>query len=165
MIQVELCDSQDRLRYDPVWLRDAVAAVLRAEAVSRAHVSIALIDDRRIEVLNRRYLNHQGPTDVISFPLSEPEEPELVGQLVISAEPAAREAGRLGVDPTDELLLYIVHGALHLVGYDDQSDADRARMRRLERRHLEALGRPGPRFDGEAVEPAVNPSEAPSCPA
>jgi len=165
MIRVELYDSQDRLRYDAARLRDAVAAVLSSEGVSRADVSIALIDDRRIEDLNRRYLDHDGPTDVISFPLSEPEEPELLGQLAISTETAAREADRLGVDPRDELLLYAVHGTLHLLGYDDQSDADRARMRRLERRHLEALGRPRPRFDGEAEQPAVNPSEGSSCPA
>ncbi|MBV8555609.1 MAG: rRNA maturation RNase YbeY, partial [Planctomycetaceae bacterium] len=86
------------------------------------------------------YLGHDWPTDVISFRLSEVGEVPLSGELVISAELAVSTAREAGVDPWAELALYVVHGVLHLCGHDDQSEDDRAAMRRREH---ELLAREG----------------------
>lgn len=145
-IEVELSDTQGHLHVDPAELASLVRAVLAAEGHTRATVSIALVDGPSIHALNRSHLGHDWPTDVISFPLSEPDEPVLAGELIVSAEMAATTAAEIGVDPRDELALYIVHGLLHLCGYDDLSDTEAARMRRREGELLAALGRPNP-FD------------------
>ncbi len=92
------------------------------------------MDDETIRVINRRHLAHDWPTDVISFPLSDPDDPVLAGELVVSAEMAASTARDVGVDPRSELALYVVHGLLHLCGLDDQTaeDADVMRQREAE---------------------------------
>src|SRR5207245_8564741 len=90
--------------------------------------------------LNRRDLDHDCPTDVISFGLSEPGDPVLFGELIVSAETAATTARQAGVDPWHELALYLVHGVLHLCGYDDSSPDARAAMRRREGEILARAG-------------------------
>ncbi len=110
-----------------------------AEACRRAadlilkgrEVVVALVDDRTIARLHERFLGEPGPTDVLSFP---------PGEIVVSGETARREAQARGIDPRHELLLYVVHGALHLAGHRDKGRSDRGRMRAAERRVLQALG-------------------------
>jgi len=145
-IEVEISDTQGHLRVAPEELADLVRAVLMAEGQPRASISIALVDQAAIHAINRSHLGHDWPTDVISFPLSGPTDTMLVGELVVSAEMAASTAAEIGVDPRDELALYVVHGLLHLCGYDDLSESETAAMRRRENVLLTALGRPNP-FD------------------
>jgi probable rRNA maturation factor len=145
-IEVDLSDTQLHLEVDPAELTSLVRAVVAGEGHSKASLSIALVDGGTIRAINRSHLGHDWPTDVISFPLSEPNDPVLAGELVVSAEMAATTAAEIGVDPRDELALYVVHGLLHLCGYDDLSEEDAARMRRREGEVLAALGRPNP-FD------------------
>jgi probable rRNA maturation factor len=108
-------------------------------------LSVVLVDDATIHEVNARVLGHDWPTDVITFPYAAP--PALEAELLVSVETARREAAERGHAPLDELALYAVHGALHLVGYDDHTAADRRRMRAAERRWLKRLGRP-PVFGG-----------------
>jgi hypothetical protein len=81
---------------------------------------------------------------VISFPLSSPDDPILAGELVVSAELAVLMAAEDGVEPRDELALYIVHGLLHLCGYDDSNESDAAEMRRREAEILAESGYSNP---------------------
>jgi probable rRNA maturation factor len=131
-IEVAISDTQRHLDVDAFALEGLVRRVLAGEGVESAEVSIALVDDASSREFNRRHLGHDWPTDVISFPLSEPGEPRLVAALVVSAEMAAVTAGRAGQDRRAELALYLVHGLLHLCGYDDRSAEDQARIRRRE---------------------------------
>jgi probable rRNA maturation factor len=119
----------DRQRAVP----NAVALCRRAAGLvlPDRDVVVALVDDRTIARLHARYLGDPAPTDVLSFPH---------GEIVVSADTARREARARGIDPVHELVLYVVHGALHLAGYRDGKAKDRARMRRAERRALAALG-------------------------
>ena len=87
----------------------------------------------------RRYLAHDYATDVLSFLLAE-EDDYREGEVVVSAETALREAPSYGWAATDELLLYVLHGTLHLLGYDDRAREDRAAMRDKERSYLLQLG-------------------------
>lgn len=139
-ITVEVSDTQSHLKVDPDAVARLVRETLAAEGVTRAAVSVALVDDPTIHTINRRHLDHDWPTDVITFPLSGPDDPELAGELVVSAEMAATTAEQAGVGAWDELALYVVHGLLHLCGYDDTTASDRDAMRRREGEILARLG-------------------------
>lgn len=161
-VEVELSDTQSHLRVEPSQVASIVRTVLAAEGRWRASISIAIVDQAAIHAINRTHLDHDWPTDVISFPLSAPEDEALSGELVVSAEMAAATAAEHGVDPVDELALYIVHGLLHLCGYDDQTEPDAARMRRREGELLAACGHSNP-FDLDAPRPRHDPTEPSSC--
>ena len=126
---VEVSDTQSHLVVDEDALAGLVRDTLRHEGFQRASISIALVDDATIHALNRRHLGHDWPTDVITFRLSDPDEPELAAELVVSAEMAKTTADEEGKRPVDELMLYVVHGLLHLCGEDDGSPEQSARMR------------------------------------
>jgi probable rRNA maturation factor len=131
-IDVEVSDTQKHLAVDPGFLATLARRVLAAEGVAAGAVSIAVVDDATIHAVNRRHLAHDWPTDVLSFRLSDADDPVLGGELVVSAERAAAVARRFAVDPHAELALYVVHGLLHLCGYDDLAASDTAAMRRRE---------------------------------
>ncbi len=139
-VHVEISDTQSHLKIDKNELIRLVCSTLDAEGIPRASVSIAIVDDATIHQLNRRHLGHDWPTDVITFPLSDPGDPTLSGELVVSAEMAATTARQAEVRPWDELALYVVHGLLHLCGYDDAVDHDRDAMRRREAEILAIAG-------------------------
>ena len=93
-IEVEVSDTQGYVAVDPGALEGLVRRVLGGEGVGRASISVALVDEATIHAVNRRHLDHDWPTDVISFRLSGPGEPVLSGELVVSAERAAALARR-----------------------------------------------------------------------
>lgn len=105
-------------------LHRAALAVLEAEAVEDANISVALLDDDGIAELNRRYLDHEGPTDVLSFPLYGPGE-EPAGDVYIGYEQALRQAKDLGVPVSEELARLAVHGTLHVLGYTHPEGEER----------------------------------------
>ncbi|RUL86196.1 rRNA maturation RNase YbeY [Tautonia sociabilis] len=149
-LEIELSDAQHHLRLSPEAVRAMAARVLELEGVRRGSLSIALVDNRAILEVNRRHLAHDWPTDVISFPLSDPGDPEFSGDLVISGEMAVTSAAERGLDPGAEFALYLVHGLLHLCGYDDSTEAERARMRLREDEVLSALGVSPPPREADA---------------
>jgi probable rRNA maturation factor len=108
-----------------------------------AEVSIVIVDDAEIIRLNRRYFRRQGPTNVISFPQQEGKpgnlQNPLLGDVVISADTAARHARAAGIRTGDEILFLLVHGVLHLVGYDHEGPA--AERREMEVKEREIFGR------------------------
>jgi len=139
-IEVEISDTQLHMRVDRVSLLELTRRVLRLEGHSRASISIAVVDDETIQGINRTHLGHDWPTDVITFPLSAPGEAILLGELVVSAETACATAREHSLDAAGELALYVVHGLLHLCGYDDRTEADASVMRKREREALAAAG-------------------------
>ena len=109
-----------------------------------AEISIVIVDDTEITRLNRRYFRREGPTNVISFPLQEGKPGDvktpLLGDVVISADTAARHARAAGIRTGDEILFLLVHGVLHLVGYDHEGPAaGRREMEAKERGIFEGL--------------------------
>ena len=148
-IQVELANTQCFFEVDPAALAGLVERVLRHEGVDRASISLAIVDDAAIHRINRSHLQHDWPTDVISFRLSDESDPELAGELIVSAEMARNTAAEIGADPAAELSLYVVHGLLHLCGYDDTTSEASAVMRT---REAEALAREGVPLTSSPVE-------------
>ncbi|MFA0738010.1 MAG: hypothetical protein LKKZDAJK_001110 [Candidatus Fervidibacter sp.] len=120
-------------------VRRAVQLTLQGEGYTEpTHVSLVFCDDATIHALNRQFLNHDYPTDVLSFPLNAmtPEGARLLGEIIISVETAERNARRYRQPLERELLRLVIHGTLHLLGYDDTTPENRRRMRRKELAYL-----------------------------
>jgi probable rRNA maturation factor len=137
--QIAISNQQSPYVVDESRLIEAANAVLQDSAFSSAAISLAVVDDATIHELNRRHLEHDWPTDVLSFVL-EDDGDHLEGEVILSADTAAAAADELGNSAADEQLLYVIHGMLHLVGYDDKSDGDVREMRTAEARYLQQFG-------------------------
>ena len=124
--------------------RLAAFALEREEAPDAVELSIALVSLAEMTELNGRYREKEGPTDVLSFPCDdpcavvEPGEPVALGDVVIAPEVAEAQAAEYGHSVEEELNLLLVHGVLHLLGYDHESDEDAAVMQARERAVLQA---------------------------
>ncbi|QDU23171.1 rRNA maturation RNase YbeY [Urbifossiella limnaea] len=123
-------------------LKDAARVVLEGEGVREAAVTLAFVDDAHIHRLNKQFLNHDEPTDVLTFPHSAAGAKKLEGDVVIGYGVATEYAADRGHAVGPELVLYVVHGCLHLCGYTDTDDRGAAAMRAKEREYLTKLGLP-----------------------
>ena len=129
-------------------VRRAVLTVGRLYGALDAEVSVTLTNDAHIHALNRDYRGVDRPTDVLSFALTESEEPEIfdapggvvLGDLVISLERAAAQAETYGHSFLRELSFLSVHGMLHLLGYDHIEEEERLEMEEEQRHVMDALG-------------------------
>jgi len=138
---IEINATDQTHRPDRARLKKAVRLILQDANIQSAEISIAIVTDARMQELNRQYLQHDYPTDVLSFLLyHDPQEQSLEGQVIASSEYAAREAPRYGWTTDDELLLYIIHGTLHLVGHDDTNPDAKQAMRAAETKYLKQFG-------------------------
>lgn len=152
----------DILAESPLWgeeqnWREAVelvvamaAASADAEIADDAELSLVLTDDAAIRVLNRDHRNLDKPTNVLSFPQEDPEADAygpLLGDIVVAHETVAREAAEEGISFRDHFLHMIVHGFLHLVGYDHMNDDEAEEMEGLETAILARLGIANPYAD------------------
>jgi len=103
-------------------------------------VSVVFVDDAFITGLNRIYFSKDNPTDVISFPFTDYEHDGIVsGEILISVERAIEQCRRYRTTLAEEVCRYVVHGFLHLLGYADEPEAERARMKRKENNLLRFL--------------------------
>jgi probable rRNA maturation factor len=136
---IDVSDTQAHINVDPAEVVRLVREVLLAENHPAACISIAVVDNATIHRLNRNHLCHDWPTDVITFPLSGPGETACSGEVVVSAEMAVSSARELNGEPLSELGLYLIHGLLHLCGYDDKSEADAAAMAARQAELLESI--------------------------
>ena len=116
-------------------------AILNALAFPDGELSILIVDDPRIEQLNRKYLNREGPTNVIAFPMREGSfgdlNPRLLGDVVISTDTAASEAAVADIPTETRITELLIHGILHLFGYDHENDEQEAR--RMEQKSNELI--------------------------
>lgn len=132
---VVVTNQQSRLAIDEQRLESAVLHILTEAEIQSGEMSIVVIDDPTMHELNRKHLDHDYPTDVLSFCLEE-REGYLNGEVIVSADTAIENATDYGWAPESELLLYVIHGTLHLVGYRDKADDEVLAMREAEARHL-----------------------------
>lgn len=147
MFHIAISNQQSSLTVDPLQLEQVARDTLAAEQVAAAEISIALLDDAAIHAVNREHLGHDYPTDVISFvyasgrsgnassPMMIPRGQglDIEGEILISTQTAVRTAVEYGWQPQDEVTLYLVHGLLHLCGYDDLTEEELELMRERER--------------------------------
>jgi len=125
-------------------VKSGALKILNALACPDAELSIVLVDDAEIQLLNRDYLQRDKPTNVISFSMREGEggnlHPDLLGDVVISTETAARDAAEAGVSFESEVLFLLLHGILHLCGYDhERGTADDASIMEAKEQEIFAM--------------------------
>ena len=113
-------------------IQNRIRAILNALDCPEGELSIVLVDDTRIAELNQMYLQHAGPTNVISFPMREGDfgeiNPQVLGDVVISMDTCAREAEAAGIAMEVRLDQLLIHGILHLLGYDHVHSESEARV-------------------------------------
>lgn len=115
----------------------AVESVLRNEHGPRWHVSVVFTNDRFMRRINKTFLDHNGITDVIAFPLQD--DLSVDAEVYVNLDQAARQARQERVTLTEEIRRLLIHGILHLLGYRDSTKARRLQMRKLEDRYLGIL--------------------------
>jgi probable rRNA maturation factor len=117
---------------DPRTVRRRGERILKAASADGVELSILLCDDVFIRDLNRTYREMDKPTDVLSFSMKEGEKlgssPELLGDVIISVETAVRQAKQAGCTPIEEVTSLLIHGVLHLLGYEHHKSKDEKRM-------------------------------------
>jgi len=124
-----------RCRLDRRRIAAYVRRVLRTEGLTGARVSVVVVGNRAIQRLNREYLAHDYPTDVIAFPLLS--EGLLEGEIYVNADRARMQASQYSVVFGHEVARLVIHGTLHLAGYDDTTRRGAGEMNRLEELHLQ----------------------------
>jgi probable rRNA maturation factor len=125
-LAIDVSSSVRRLLVSKARVKEAAAAALSAERVRDAMLSITFVGRAAMSELNRRYLGHRGPTDVITFGLGrQGRRGPVVGDIYICPEIARANARRQGVSSQEELLRLVVHGTLHALGYDHPAAATR----------------------------------------
>ena len=114
--------------------------VEKGESVQFNSVEIVFTDESGIIEINSEYLNRDYVTDIISFRLDDDDSNQAIeGTLYCCAPRIAEQSGEFDSDPESEFLRIIVHGLLHLIGYDDQTDSDKSAMTLLEDKYLQSL--------------------------
>ena len=137
--------NRTRVRVDEEAVARLVAGVLEAEGVENAEASVELVGERRMRALNAEHRGKDEVTDVLSFPLDDADEgpgaaaaggpagpPRLLGDVVVCARQALRQARADSLPPALELAVLLVHGTLHLLGYDHETDAGQMALRQAE---------------------------------
>jgi len=119
------CINQSGIGIQPHLLMDAVSSAFRLNSRPEASACVLLTLDEEIQDLNRRFRSIDSPTDVLTFPSGEQF---FLGDVAISVPYASRQANARGVSLEQELAFLAIHGALHLLGYDDESESERAVM-------------------------------------
>lgn len=137
-ITTEIQFASKLIKLPKALILQAVNQIASDYGWDQGEISIAIVDDAQIHELNRQYLNHDYPTDVISFDTTD-REGFLEGEVIASAETAHRVASQNNWQASDELLLYIIHGMLHVIGLDDTSESKAKQMRTEERHYIETI--------------------------
>jgi probable rRNA maturation factor len=135
-LSVSIQNLQKRVRVSAPRLGALARRTLSALGRADRDVHVSVVDDRRIRRLNARYRGRRRPTDVLAFNLEGPGPARLLGEVVISAETASRQARRLRIPAALELDLLLIHGLLHLAGYDDHEPLEARLMHERERELL-----------------------------
>lgn len=136
--RIEISDQQQR-SVDFEDCTNVARMIVDDFGFDQSEISIAFVDDPTIRDLNKQYLNHDYETDVISFVLEE-SETALTGQLLVSTDTAEKMGQQIGVPMEHEVLLYVIHGMLHLVGFDDTDPESAEKMRAAEADYLGRFG-------------------------
>jgi probable rRNA maturation factor len=136
-MRVDITNRQKLVRVPSARIKRAVREACRAGRWSAESMSIVLVEAGEMRRINREFLGHDYVTDVLAFPF---EDGDPAGEIVVCPRFAREQALRRNHPTIEELLLYVVHGTLHLAGFRDKKPADVRRMRAAERRALERLG-------------------------
>ncbi|PKN36738.1 MAG: rRNA maturation RNase YbeY [Deltaproteobacteria bacterium HGW-Deltaproteobacteria-2] len=144
-MKLQIENNQNKIKIDKRRIRSTVLRILRILNCADKEISLSFVDDEKIKKLNKQYLGKSKPTNIISFPLQEGEysniNPDIMGDIVISTETAQRDALRGNLTLPQEIDFLIIHGILHLLGYNHENTTRKEinKMRQKENDLFKAL--------------------------
>ena len=132
-MEIEIINLQKKTKINNNLIRKAILHTLKSERCPQdTHVSVAIVADSKIKKLNSRYRGKCSVTDILAFPMHEKEFPQIcrsiLGEIVISAESAKRQAKSMSIVFDEEIIRLSIHGTLHLLSYTDTSIRDAKKM-------------------------------------
>lgn len=131
-MRIQIKNLQKIKRINLSDLKKKIKKILDYTGLSKKEISFVFCDNKLIKKINKDYLRKEYPTDVITFPLEDIYFKDSLGEIIISVEEAAKNAEIYKKDFGVELLLYVIHGILHLTGYNDTTKKEREKMREKE---------------------------------
>ena len=137
-MKIEVANQQKIKRLNSKTLQKDILAACRLLKLSGT-ISFLFCDNKQIRSLNKKYFKKLSNTDVISFPLKDDANTDYWGEVVVSVEQAVNVAGNYGNSWQKELMLYVIHGILHLIGYTDTKAKERDKMKKKENQILEKV--------------------------
>ncbi|MDR0521712.1 MAG: rRNA maturation RNase YbeY [Planctomycetaceae bacterium] len=145
---LEILDEQDHLTVDFEKIRTVCETILSDFMIRKGKINVVLVDNETIQQYNRDFLRHDYPTDVISFSMEcDKTGGYLEGEILACTEIAESRAVEFGWTAEEELLLYVIHGMLHLAGFDDTTPELRSEMNEYEQKYLAVLGITAPKWN------------------
>ena len=139
-MKIWIRNRQKHIPLDLRKIRRAAERTLTELGLLEAELSLLFVKDLQIQALNRQHLRRDEPTNVLAFPMREGEfstlHPHLLGDLVISVEMAKRQSTRFGLNEMETVILLMVHGVLHLIGYEHEGTKKGAREMTLKQKEL-----------------------------
>ena len=138
-ISVEFSNRAEVDTIDLSLLQNAIQTICRDSGITSGEFSVAIVGNNEMQQLHRQFLGVDETTDVMSFPL-ESDVNSLIADLVVCWDVACENSRQFNCEPFQELLLYVVHGTLHLVGFDDTTDAEFQKMRAAEVEYMTQYG-------------------------
>ncbi|RME88802.1 MAG: rRNA maturation RNase YbeY [Planctomycetota bacterium] len=137
---IEITNHQTKTEIPLKEIKNEFERVMEKLEIQDKEISLVFVDNQEIQGLHQQFLGINEDTDVLSFPLADNPEDPFLGEIVVSAEKAEEEAKSRGHSFKEELLLYSIHGLLHLLGYDDHKEEDRKEMEETQLSLLRFLG-------------------------
>ena len=140
-MKVAVRNLQKKIPVNPKRITKTVLKILSQEGIKKSgEITVCFVNDQRIKKLNLKYLGKNNPTDVITFDVAEPKTADKIfADIVISTDRAIDNADAFKTSPYFELYLYVIHGVLHILGYDDRNIKDKLLMRKKEKNLLKIL--------------------------
>lgn len=143
LYKITLYNSQRDLPFSLSQMREAISFLLRQLKISTHEVIFHFVNERKISKIHKDFFNDPTSTDCITFPIDSPKTMKksfrILGEAFICPKVALKYAEQHRIDPYEELLRYVIHCLLHLLGYDDQFPIERAKMKRKEKAYLKKL--------------------------
>ncbi len=136
---VEITNSQKLKKINLPKLENYLNRIGNILDISSQKISLFFCDRNTIKKINKRFFGKSQSTDVISFPLKDDFDVNYLGEIVVSVEEAVKTCNQFGLSWQKELLLYVIHGILHLLGYDDRTAKKRMKMEKKQQEVLEKL--------------------------
>jgi probable rRNA maturation factor len=141
-LRIKINNLNKKRRINRKAVKKTASFVLRSFKKHSALVDITFVSNKKIKALNKKYMDRIGPTDVLSFLLEEkalPRRNSFIGDIYISSDMAHRNAKRFKTSFVREVLLYTIHGVLHLMGFGDKTVKEKKRIRKLEEKFLKEV--------------------------
>jgi rRNA maturation RNase YbeY len=139
-MKIRIRNRQKHIPLDLRKIRRVARRILAELGLLDAEISLLFVNDLQIQLLNQRYLRRDKPTNVLAFPMREGEfstlHPHLLGDIVISVETAKRQSNRFGLNEMGMIILLMIHGVLHLIGFEHEGAKKGAREMATRQREL-----------------------------